>query len=208
MIVVGEILHLQGSFQGALGLDNCVLYRRNRPRLYLTEEHSICWKYCLVNQKLFHLIWSASVNQSVSSDPQKTQPIFEDQRKLTACRSVQKCTEEYFSKCREMYRKNYFESHLGGDRFHFQWYRRRLNYQFSNYVTDKVNGSRVQPRVIDESFNNYSTSARWIWSGRLANEARSAGMATIISYPTSASGIIVLSKTPKNSIENSSRLYL
>ena len=61
MIVVGEILHLEGSFQGALGLDNCVRYRCNRPRLYLTEEHSILWKFCLVNQKLFHLIWSASI---------------------------------------------------------------------------------------------------------------------------------------------------
>ena len=34
-----------------------------------------------------------------------------------------------------------------GDQFHFQWYRRRVNYQFSNYVTDKVNGSRVQPSL-------------------------------------------------------------
>ena len=49
-------LHLQGSLQGALGLDNCVHYRCNRPRLYLTEEHSIRWKFCLVNQKLFRLI--------------------------------------------------------------------------------------------------------------------------------------------------------
>ena len=24
-----------------------------RPHLYLTEEHSIRWKFCLVNQKLF-----------------------------------------------------------------------------------------------------------------------------------------------------------
>ena len=75
-----------------LGLNNCVRYRFNRPRLYLTVEHSIRWKFCL----------------------SKTQPIFEDQRKLTTCRGVQKCTEESFSKCREMYRKNYIESHLGG----------------------------------------------------------------------------------------------
>ena len=101
MIVVGEFLHLQGSFQGALGLDNCVRYRFNRPRLYLTEEHSIRWKFCLVNQKLFHLIWSASVNQSVGT-PRNPTFEFEDQRKLTTCRSVQKCTEESFSKCREM----------------------------------------------------------------------------------------------------------
>ena len=31
------------------------------------------------------------------------------------------------------------------DRFHFQWHRRIVNYQFSNCVTGKVNGSRVQP---------------------------------------------------------------
>ena len=37
-----------------------------------------------------------------------------------------------------------------GDRFHFQWYRRRVNYQFFNYVTDKVNGSRVQPSLFGE----------------------------------------------------------
>ena len=37
-----------------------------------------------------------------------------------------------------------------GDRFHFQWHRRRLNDQFSNYVTDKINGSRVQPSLLGE----------------------------------------------------------
>ena len=31
-----------------------------------------------------------------------------------------------------------------GERSHFQWHRRHLNYQFSNYLTDKVNMSRVQ----------------------------------------------------------------
>ena len=112
MIVVREILHLQGSFQGALGLDNCVRYRCNRPRLYLTEEHSTRLKFCLVNQKLFHLIWSASENQSVRTHRRRN-PTFEDQRKLTTCRSVQICTEESFSQCMEMYRKNYFESHVG-----------------------------------------------------------------------------------------------
>ena len=66
----------------------------------------------------------------------------------------------------EMYRKSYFESHLVGkgaldailsqinkkigDRFHFQWHRRRLNYQFLNCVTDKVNGSHVQPSLFGE----------------------------------------------------------
>ena len=34
-----------------------------------------------------------------------------------------------------------------GDRFHFQW---RLNCQLSNYVIDKVNGSRVQPSLFGE----------------------------------------------------------
>ena len=97
MIVVGEISHLQGSFQGAIGLDNCVRYKCNRPRLYFTEEHSIRWKFCLVNQKLFHLIWSASENQSVRTHRSRRNPIFEDQRKLTTYRSVQKCTEESIS---------------------------------------------------------------------------------------------------------------
>ena len=36
---------------------------------------------------------------------------------------------------------------------------------------------------------NYSTSVRWIWD-EVTNEARSAELAIIISYPTSASGII------------------
>ena len=81
MIAVGEIWHLQGSFQGALGLDNCVRYICNRPCLYLTEEHLIRWEFCLVNQKLFHLIWSASENQSVRTH-RRQNPIFEEQRKL------------------------------------------------------------------------------------------------------------------------------
>ena len=34
-----------------------------------------------------------------------------------------------------------------GDRFHSQW---RLNCQLSNYVIDKVNGSRVQPSLFGE----------------------------------------------------------
>ena len=105
--------------------------------------------------------------ESVSSDPQKTQPIFEDQRKLTTCRRVQKCNGEYFSQCMEKCTekaiskviwvgKGALDAILSqinkkiGDRFHFQWHRRRLNYQFSNYVTDKVNGSRVQPSLFGE----------------------------------------------------------
>ena len=44
--------------------------------------------------------------------------------------------------------------------------------------------------------NNYSSSARWIWDDRyIANEARSAELPIIISYPTSARWIIVLLKT-------------
>ena len=136
MIVVGEILHLQASFQGDLGLDNCVRYRCNRPLLYLTEEHSIRWKFCLVNKKLFHLIWSASENQSVRTHRRRN-PTFEDQRKLTTCCRVQKCTEEFLSlQYKEMCRKTISKVIWGGkgaldailsqinkkigDRFHFQ----------------------------------------------------------------------------------------
>ena len=50
MIVVGEILPLQGSFQDALGVDDSVRYRCNRRRLYLTEEHLIRWKFCLAGK--------------------------------------------------------------------------------------------------------------------------------------------------------------
>ena len=57
----------------ALCLDNCVRYRCNRPCLYLTEEHSIRWKFCLVNQKPFHLICSASKNQSVRTHRRRNQ---------------------------------------------------------------------------------------------------------------------------------------
>ena len=105
MIVVEEILHLQESFQGALGPDNFVRYRCNRPRLYLAEEDSIRWKSGLVNHKLFHLIWPAFENQLVRTHRRRN-PTFEDQRKLTDL--------NFMSECTEMYRKNYFESHLGG----------------------------------------------------------------------------------------------
>ena len=108
MIVVGEILHLKGSFQGALGLDNYLRYRCNRPRLYLTEEHSIGWKFCLVNQKLFHLIWSASENQSVQTQRRRNPIRVKFFRSIVAFtfffnhkRSVQKCTEESFHNVRK-----------------------------------------------------------------------------------------------------------
>ena len=106
--------------------------------------------------------------ESVSSDPQKTKSnIRSRQRKLTTCRrvyrnvpknlfqNVGKCTEKTISKVIWV-GKGTLDAILSqinkkiGDRFHFQWYRRRLNYQFSNYVTDKVNGSRVQPSLFGE----------------------------------------------------------
>ena len=51
-------------------------------------------------------------------------------------------------------------------------------------LTVPYNGN---PIINDHKFTDYSTSARWIWDGRQP--------AIIISYPTSASGIIVLLKT-------------
>ena len=52
------------------------------------------------------------------------------------------------------------------------------------FVTEQIH-------VSDIIFNNYSTSARWIWDGRIGNDARSVELAIIISYPTSTSGIII-----------------
>ena len=83
------------------------------------------------------------------------QPIFEDQRKLTTCRSVQKCTEKTISKVIWV-DKGALDAILTqinkkiGNRFHLQWYRRRINYQFCDYVTDKANGSRIQPSLFGE----------------------------------------------------------
>ena len=114
-LLLERFWHLQGSFQGALGLDNCVRYRCNRPRLYLTEEHSIRWKFCLVNHKLFHLacVACACERSKVKGKGIRAPAIFhlifsehrrfdlsfhpfEDQRKLTACHSIQKCTKKLF----------------------------------------------------------------------------------------------------------------
>ena len=53
---------------------------------------------------------------------------------------------------------------------------------------------KVKMEKTDQLFNNYTTSLLWIQDGRLANEARTAELAIIVSYPTSASGIIVLLK--------------
>ena len=45
--------------------------------------------------------------------------------------------------------------------------------------------------------NNYSIRVSVGYEMVVANEARSAELTVIVSYPTSASGIIVLLKTPK-----------
>ena len=52
--------------------------------------------------------------------------------------------------------------------------------------------------VLEHLFHECALDMRWL----IANEARSASLARIISYPTSASGIIALLKRPQN-IENS-----
>ena len=165
MIVVGEILHLQGSFHDTLGLDNCVRYRCNRPRLYLTEEHSIRWKFCLVNQKLFHLNWSACKSQSLRTHRRCNQYSKIKENKLHVAvyknvaknifHNVRKCTEKAILKVIWV-GKGALDAILSqinkkiGDQFHFQWHRRCLNHHFSSYVTDKVNGSRIQPSLFGE----------------------------------------------------------
>ena len=53
---------------------------------------------------------------------------------------------------------------------------------------------KVKMEKTDQLFNNYTTSVLWIQDGRSANEARTAELDIIVSYPTSASGIIVLLK--------------
>ena len=65
---------------------------------------------------------------------------------------------------------------------------------------------KVKMEKTDQLFNNYSTSALWIQDGRSANETRTAELAIIILYPTSAIGVIVLLKKRPQNIENSSRL--
>ena len=50
---------------------------------------------------------------------------------------------------------------------------------------------KVKMEKTDQLFNNYTTSLLWIQDGRSANEARTAEVAIIVSYPTSASGITV-----------------
>ena len=67
---------------------------------------------------------------------------------------------------------------------------------------------KVKMEKTDQLFNNYSISALWIQDGRSANETRTAELAIIVSYPTSAIEIIVLSKKRPQNIENSSRLYM
>ena len=70
------------------------------------------------------------------------------------------------------------------------------------------NVSKVKMEKTDQLFNNYSTSALWIQDGRSANETRTAELAIIILYPTSAIGVIVLLKKRPQNIENSSRLNM
>ena len=53
---------------------------------------------------------------------------------------------------------------------------------------------KVKMEKTDQLFNNYTTSVLWVQDGRSANEARTAELAIIVSYPISASGIIVLLK--------------
>ena len=107
------------------------------------------------------------LRESVSWDPQKTKSNIRRSKKINC-----------MLPCTEMYRRVFFTIYGNvpkktiskviwagkgalvailsqinkkfGDQFHFQWHRRRLNYQFFNYVTDKVNGSRVQPSLFGE----------------------------------------------------------
>ena len=67
---------------------------------------------------------------------------------------------------------------------------------------------KVKMEKTDQLFNNYTTSALWIQDGRSANEARTAELAIIVSYPTSASGIIVLLKTAPKYREFVPTLYV
>ena len=67
---------------------------------------------------------------------------------------------------------------------------------------------KVKMEKTDQLFNNYSTSALWIQDGRSANETRTAELAIIILYPTSAIGVIVLLKKRPQNIENSSQLNM
>ena len=105
-------------------LDNCVRYRCNRPRLYLTEEHSI------VSGKSetfpFNLV---RFQESVTSGKGTLDAILSQINKKI------------------------------GERYHFLWHQRRLNYQFSNYLIDKVNGSRGPDPGDGE--NRAYASRRW-----------------------------------------------
>ena len=67
---------------------------------------------------------------------------------------------------------------------------------------------KVKMEKTDQLFNNYTTSVLWIQDGRSANEARTAKLAIIVSYPTSASGISVLLKTPPKYREFVPTLYV
>ena len=45
---------------------------------------------------------------------------------------------------------------------------------------------KVKMEKTDQLFNNYTTSVLWVQDGRSANEARTAELAIIVSYPISA----------------------
>ena len=149
MIVVGEILHLQGSFQGALGLDNCFRCRCTCPR-FVFDRGTINTLEILSGKSQtfpFNFFGASSL-----------WPFFPSIRRSKKVNCMLQCTE--------MYRKTIsrviwvgtgaLDATLSqinkkiGNRFHFQWHRRRVNYQFSNCVTDKVNGWRVQPPLFGE----------------------------------------------------------
>ena len=193
MIVVGEILHLQGTFQGALGLDTCVHYRCNCPRLFDRGTFNMLEILSGKSQTFPFNFFGAS----------SLWPFFPSIRRSKKVNCMSQCTE--------MYRKTVskviwvgtgtFDAILSqinkkiGNRFHFQWHslptadtfsvvaylppknrrryfsegerqrpemrmcllfagyqwhRRHVNYQFSNYVTDKVNRSRVQRTLFGE----------------------------------------------------------
>ena len=117
MIVVGEILHLQGSFQGALVLDNWVCYRCNRPCLHLTGTFNTLEILSGKSETFpFNLV---RFRESASSNPQKTKSNIRRSKKIN-----------YMSECTEMYRRIFFTMY--GNvlkklfRKSFGWIRERL----------------------------------------------------------------------------------
>ena len=117
MIVVGEILHLQGSFEGALVLDNWVCYRCNRPRLHLTGTFNTLEILSGKSETFpFNLV---RFRESASSNPQKTKSNIRRSKKIN-----------YMSECTEMYRRIFFTMYGNVPkklfRKSFGWVRERL----------------------------------------------------------------------------------